>query len=344
MFKVLEISQLLSDFTILKMYEKATSNQDIFYDIFYLHINSVHEDGLTKIALFIIDDDIKVLFPFVERNYGKYKDIITPYEYGGILNLSNNNNYYNDFDLKFNDYCEKSCIITSFERLNPFYNFKSESKIFNRENIVIDLNLNEDELLLSYHKNNRRDIRYAERQEVRIEIEEPSKKNLQDFKDIYIKAMNLKNANSLYFFSDAYFDELLKLNKNLLIVSAFSSDNVLVSAAMFLFKANYSHYHLSANDREFSKLCANNLIIHKAANVLKKYGCKFLHLGGASKEQIGLYNFKSKFSEKRISYYIEKRIFNNYLYNKLITELSNKNNQKLENLGFPAYRFLNNKQ
>lgn len=337
MFKVYELSSIYKDSHIENLYKESTIDKDIFFDLNYLFVNDFHESGTTKIAIKFKNDSIGIIFPFVEREIfeSEYKDIITPYEYGGILVLDEN--CLDNFYIEFQKFCYENKIVTGFFRLNPFIEHNVFNKELSTENIYIDLKNSEETIFLNYHKNNRRDIRYAKRNNVKVVFEDPNEKNIEQFKSLYISTMDSKNASSIYYFNDSYFKKLILLKNNLKVGIAFDAEDNMLSSALFIYKSRYCHYHLSGANREFTKLCGTNLLLHEAIIKFKTLGISFLHLGGASKSQLGLYSFKSKFSKERIKYFVSKSIFNEYLYNSLNNQYK-KDITEVENSFFPIYR------
>jgi lipid II:glycine glycyltransferase (peptidoglycan interpeptide bridge formation enzyme) len=332
-------------------YLSDLDNSDIFFDPDYLFANQSHEAGITYIAVLFKDKNPLILFPFVLRKFtfeGEiYHDVITPYEYGGILRLSNDPEHEAYFKQQWNQYVEEKNILTEFLRLDPFFDFGFLKKwgydvIKTRDNIVIDLKKDEDQLFDSYHKNNRRDIRYARRNGVQIKRFAESKEAMEIFTRIYLATMDKKSAKDFYYFDEEYFEQLAKLNADKLSVFiAYNPEDKPVSAALVLHKLPYAHYHLSGTDREYTRLCATNLLLHEAALYLKNEGYTYFHLGGAAKDQQGLYRFKQKFSSETIPYFIARKISNPYFYRTISKKIIEQKEQKGEPVNssfFPLYR------
>ena len=333
-------------------YSKLFNFTSIYLDIEYLAINDLHEEGETYIALYHEGED-RVIYPFVRREFsykGKiYSDIATPYEYGGEWATKNDLTLFSNFRKLFNEYCRQQSILTEFQRIDPFAQIPNDSYAIEecikvKENVFIDLNKGEDEIFHDYHKNNRRDIRLAMRHNVRIEQYAPSKGSITMFKDVYYSTMDAKNTSRYYYFNEDYFKALESICENKMSVyAAFTENNVLASAALVLKKNKVAHYHLSGTNREHTKLCATNLMLHQIAMDLKQQGYDFFHLGGAASSQEGLYRFKKKFSNDRKDYYVCKRIFKPKVYDDLNQQIIKDKelyNQTIDKGFFPLYRKL----
>ncbi len=350
-FKVIRVEDFELD--LKKAYKSFSEQADIFWDLDYLLKNSLHEDGESWIALLIEEKNIKAAFPFVKRKM-HYKehcffDIVTPYEYGGLLVNPSNEELVEIFDAKFVNYCLSENIVCEFRRINPFLKDQCGfiSDLIRRkanDNIYVDLNKTEEDIFSSYHKNNRRDIRIALKNEVKVICHAPSESSIAIFMNIYRSTMDAKNADQYYYFSEEYFEGLKKMSSDhLKVFVAYSADGSPISSALVLTKGIHSHYHLSGTDRAFSKLCGNNLLLHTVILMMKELGCQFFHLGGAAGSQKGLYQFKKRFSEKTIEYFTAHRIFNNYFYHKINKQIiaeNNLNESLLEDNYFPLYRLL----
>src|SRR5690606_24203316 len=115
---------------------------------------------------------------------------------------------------------------------------------------------------------NRNMIRKAEKHGVTVEISD-KEDDYETFFDIYTETMNHVNASNFYFFTKSYFDNfrnLLKDNHKLLVAKY---EGQIICAMLLMFKGQYAHYHLSGRRTAFSKLAANNLMLHEAIRVSK---------------------------------------------------------------------------
>lgn len=349
----------IEEFEEHKDFEKyidATKKEDIFFDFEYLLANDKHENGKTQIALFLKENELIGSFSFIlkdfEHNNANYFDIITPYEYGGILTYSSNKEVFKQISQVFKKYCTQNKIISSFQRIDPLLYKRIDIYKENlslelvKQNICVDLSENEDTIFSNFHKNNRRDIRYAIRNGVSVIAHKPSKESIDTFYQIYKKTMDGKDANQFYYFNESYFHALTSFPESKLnIFIAYDQSKKPFSAALIFKKGRYSHYHLSGTNRDYAKLCGNNLLLYEVIIKMKHEGRLFFHLGGAASSQEGLYRFKKKFSKKTMPYYVVKSVFNNYLYNQIsqdLIESGKLSSEDLDSSFFPLYRKIKN--
>jgi len=324
--EVLEVNKIKNEaHSICSAYEKLSEHHDIFFDLDYLLVNDRHEQGDTCLALLTDNEEILVSYAFVKRNFVSeslnFYDLITPYEYGGVLCFTGDNSDVIQFEELFNKYCQKNKIITDFQRVNPFVNELYENypcKINiskQNQNIYVNLDQSEEMIFSNFHKNNRRDIRYALKNGVIIEKLKPSEGSIKVFNGIYKTTMDKKGASDFYYFNTDYFKALQTFSPDKMdIFVARNNNGIPISAALILKKGEFSHYHLSGTDRNYTKLCGNNLLLNEVILSMKEEGRKFFHLGGAAESQKGLYRFKQKFSKQTIPYYVVKKIFDENAY------------------------------
>lgn len=354
LLKIINIQELRKDPQLLQDYVNFVETEDIFFDLDYLAVNALHENGKSYIGILLDDNAIKAVYPFIKREFKfadtSFFDLITPYEYGGVI-YKTEKKIFDLFQELFVKYCNDNKIVSEFQRIDPFLKQESEANEhlikyhLARQNVVVDLSLSQDELFQSYHKNNRRDVRKAERSGVSVKSYAAGKESIESFKSIYYQTMEEKQAGQLYFFNEDYFSKLRSLAYDKLAVFiAYTENAEAVSACLILKKGPYAHYHLSGSNRGYTALCSSNLLIHQAILTLKKEGLKYLHLGGASADQVGLYRFKSKFSSQTIPYFVSNRIFNEYLYKQINEKVAIEKNidkSKLKEIkGFPIYRYI----
>ena len=350
--KVYSIVEIVNTDSIRKKIIAYLDEVGIYLDLEYLAINDIHESGETYVAL-LVDGNRWISYPFIKRSFqykGKtYADITTPYEYGGECAYHNDKELLYSFRQRFNQYCIEQNILTEFQRIDPFsiLHFDDDDNaeyLKVKENVVIDLEQSEDNIFSNYHKNNRRDIRLAKRNLVKVKRNAPSKSVVNEFKELYYSTMDAKNTTDYYYFNEDYFKALSAISEDKMdVYTAHTEEGVLASAALVLKKNRIAHYHLSGTNRSYTKLCATNLMLHEMAIHLKKEGYSYFHLGGAASSQEGLYRFKSKFSNDRKDYYVCKRIFDTKVYDELNQQIIKDKelyNQTIDKGFFPLYRKL----
>lgn len=245
-----------------------------------------------------------------------FYDLETPYGYGGIYTNTDNVEFLKNAFSAYQEHCNKEKIIADFSRFHPFNTFAQNHKdyfdmcIHDRDVVVVNLLHSKEERWKNYSSNTRNILRKAEKNFTFSETDEVEK-----FQDMYYKTMLKNNADEFFYFDRNYFQGLLSMD-NVGLYKVTYQENT-ISMAFFLFGKDYVHYHLSANDYNFSKLNANYFILENAFDLSIKLSKKYFFLGGGTTSDScdGLFKFKKKFSNLCKPFYITGKIFNYEKYN-----------------------------
>jgi len=132
------------------------------------------------------------------------------------------------------------------------------------------------------------------------------------------------------YFSQIYFDYLIKeMEGNVIFFYAFF-EGMPVSASIFFYNDKYMHYHLSGTLSEYRKYAATNLIISEAAEWAASYGIQKFHLGGGVGIDDSLLSFKKHFNRNGlINFCIGRNIFDMNAFNELV-KLRKKNDAQFD--------------
>lgn len=238
----------------------------------------------------------------------RWKDIQSPYGYGGLLSSTEDPEFLDEADRKFCNWAIERGVIAEFIRFHPMlknWRFYRGEVVFDRFTVWIDCTI--DNPCSSSETRHRTAVRKAQRSGVRFEWLAGDKMQMF-FPDFYRTSMRLIDADSFYIFNDKYFSALFSL-PFVRGATAFIEEEV-VAAAVFLTE-NIGEYHLSAKTSNGAKLAASNLIIDSAAMGMRSSGIKSLHLGGGASddERDSLYFFKKGFSKKRAEFRFGRRVF-----------------------------------
>ncbi|MFJ9501230.1 GNAT family N-acetyltransferase [Brevibacillus centrosporus] len=237
-----------------------------------------------------------------------YFDIQSPYGYGGPLSTTKDPIFIERAWQSYLNWCESHSILAEFIRFHPILendrNYRGQ--IFpDRSTVWIDLKA--DNLFANYQTRSRRKIRRA--QEKGLYVEWCSfKEFMQHFPLLYEELMKELGADDFYFFPEDYFKAWQGFDAASYALCKHDAD--VVAGTIFYQSGDIMEYHLSAANEAGKELAATPLVIHKAAEMGKKNGCKQLHLGGgtSSDPENPLFFFKSGFSKERGSYKIGKHI------------------------------------
>lgn len=318
------------------------SQRDIYYTAEYNLIYQHNGDG--RAACFVYEDMGElILYPFLInpiRPLGyslekEYYDIQGAYGYNGAITSSSSPTFVAGFHREFDSFCKKNDIIAEFTRFHPLlnnYHLASPQMklIHSRHTVSLDLSLAEDEIWKNQiSSKNRNMIRKAEKEGVTI-VESD---DYETFKMLYDRTMMALHAEDFYFFPQAYYDEYRRSfeRKSMLCMAMYEGKPI--AASMFMFSDGYAHYHLSARDRCYSRLAANNLILWYAIRKAKERGCSWFHFGGGTtgNEDDSLLKFKKEFSKTETDFWIGKRVHNQDIYDEIVRQWKTRYPERYEN-------------
>jgi len=248
-----------------------------------------------------------------------YYDVETVYGYGGFYTNTHDNSFLDKAVKLYKEFCIENRIVAEFIRfnpLNPYIGHLSNYLDFfehNRDVVVVDLNLKEEEIMKNYSSRTRDYIRRllkdnSYKTEI-LESEDSKNKMVEKFYDLYYQTMQKNKAEKFYYFDKYYFKGLNKLSFSKLFVVY--KDDEIISMAYFLEGDKVAYYHLSANDPLKYSLRGNYLALHEAINYYASMKKKYLILGGgrSKRPDDGLFVFKRKFSKKTLPFYIGGKIY-----------------------------------
>lgn len=238
-----------------------------------------------------------------------YYDIQSPYGYGGPVASTENADFLKAAHQAYAQWCLEKNVLVEFLRLHPLlenWKYFSGSIKDDRQTVFIDL-AGEGDLFSQYATRVRTAIRKAIQLGLRV-IWVKSQNALASFVTLYAATMKNVNADSFYFFSEEYFNKMFEWQQLNCALCYFQ--NTVVGASFFLESTDVMEYHLSASNEIGRKMSSTNLILHEAALLAKKHGCKKLYLGGGSDsgDSNPLFFFKKGFSDKtalfKIGYHV----------------------------------------
>lgn len=320
-------------------------NIDIYFSPSYYRLHEELTDGIAKCFIFYQNNDI-ALYPFLQNciNDLGYQinelcyDIQGAYGYNGIISTSYDTQFINKFFESFAGYCKKSNIIAEFTRFHPLLTNHEFSKnhisiVDDRKTVMIDLNEGYSAIWENqYTSKNRNMVRKAIKLGYEIQIlENPEKKDLNTFINIYYYSMKMAHADSYFYFNKSYFNNIFKyLSKNAYLFNVVNKEQHVMCSSIFFKFGNYFHYHLSGRHKNANN-SVNNFLIDRAIFFAKESGATYFHLGGgrSEAENDSLLKFKKSFSKNTNVFYIGKRVHNQEKYEQIVKEWENKNPEKI---------------
>lgn len=345
---------LSSESVTTKLYFKEIGIMVKLPDIYFLpewgeYYETKEQDG--KMQIFEVNHELgQVFYQFVVRRIPieiggeNYYDTITPYGFSGPIIIECNAGKKAElaaiFNEQFQKYCEEQNIVAEYIRFNPWLkNFQDFQDYYSKRNrgttIFIDLTV-DDFYMDEFSPKARTQVRRAQKSNVEIEFDFTGSTTTQGFFRLY-KAMAQKKGFKDY---DLFSEEFLRKSFESLEGKQFfinaKYEGQYVSSSFMLSHGDYLHYHLTANDPEFSHLAANSLIVYEACRWGVENGKKEVHLGSGLVEPI--FKFKKGFTKTEpLELVIGKKIRNQDVYDELVAH-------KIKNGGiedpnfFPLYR------
>lgn len=320
------------------------NQQDVYFTPEYYSLYQNYGDGEACCFVFEHGGEI-ILYPFLKNSINrlgykldkKYFDIQGAYGYNGIVSSCNSKEFLADFQQCFGQYCLENNIVAEFVRFHPLLENKelvSENTkvIFDRKTISVDLTLPENDIWnIEITSKNRNHICKAQKSGLEF-YADYNFQYINEFVALYNSTMNRVHAESFYYFSDEYYEDLVYRLKGHSFLGVILRRREVIAAAIFMYEGIYGHYHLSGSNKEHLNLCPNNLLIYEAAKELRNRGVKLFHLGGGTTSETDdpLFKFKHAFGRTENVFAIGKRIFNQEIYENICDAWAIKFPEKVE--------------
>lgn len=254
-----------------------------------------------------------------------YYDLETAYGYGGYYSTTEDQLFLDKALSAFHQQCMDEQIIAEFIRYHPYNTFSSVNNkcldfiALDRRTVSIDLSISKEQRWSGYSGTTRNILRKAAPQLAFHETED-----IDGFMRLYQSTMENNNASSFYYFTKEYYERLLAINNVKLF--AVTHDNHTITMSFVLFGNNLAHYHLSGNDKSFSKLNGNYFLLDSVCDFININYPEIsqFHLGGgrSNLDSDSLLAFKSKFSNIRNDFYIGGKVFNQDVYQSYIQKFN----------------------
>lgn len=246
-----------------------------------------------------------------------YYDLETAYGYGGYYCTTEDRGFLDKALNAYRQQCMDEQIIAEFVRFHPYNTFPSANNGYldfialDRPTVSIDLTIPKADRWSGYSGTTRNILRKASLNLVFHETED-----IDGFMHLYQSTMEKNKADSCYYFPREYYEKLLAIT-NVKLFKVMHDEHT-INMSFVLFGNNLAHYHLSANDINFSKLNGNYFLLDSVCDYAKQNHPEIsqFHLGGgrSNLDADSLLAFKSKFSNIRNNFYIAGKIFNRAIY------------------------------
>jgi len=292
--------------------------------------------------------------PFFKQISNKFSENyydITTAEYGGPMISckyeKKENIFFQNFMKAFDVHCKKNNIITEFVRLNSMlgnYKFFIENKIEGivktKDIVYVDLTKSMDSIFADFKEENRKSIKKAEQNAVKIIIKNDDK-SIEKFRELYLKTMEKRNARDEYRFSKEYFLTLFKELGDGVKLFIAEYNYIPIVGSLLLLKGDIAYDYLRGSDDRFQSLRANNLMVYELLKWCKIHNYKFFVMGGGYKENDSIFQFKSSFSSTTAPFYNYIKIHNKETYEEFFNafkKYAEANKLHADEHYFPIYR------
>ncbi len=326
---------------------KKQNNYDVFYLASYAKAFQQQGEG-EPILICCVDGEqsaVAVMFKrdIAECEYfkgvlskGKYFDLISPYGYGGFLGEHGVTERMLD---EYAGFCRENHFVCEFVRfeLGGDYRKKYKGEVETRtHNVVRSLEMPIDEMLMDFEHKVRKNIKHANRENLRILIEE-NDDHLEDFLRIYYGTMERNDANDSFYFKRDFFETMNELTGHYIYVYVIYQEKI-ISAELIIFGTENAYSYLGGTDKEYFNVRPNDFLKFEAIKWLKERGLKNFVLGGGYGMDDGIFRYKKSLAPNGIvDFYIGRNIFDKGLYDELTKE-RRASGEDLEEGFFPVYR------
>ncbi len=186
-------------------------------------------------------------------------------------------------------------------------------------NIVRPLDRDGDALLMDYRHKVRKNIKRAQRPGLVVEFDEAGE-SLERFLAVYRHTMDRQGASRYYYFSRAFFRDLVnKLQGHFVFVNV-SLDGQVLSSELVLCSARRLYSFLGGTLSEAFRHRPNDLLKHEAIRWGRGRGFREYVLGGGYSENDGIFKYKKSFapSAPERPFFVGTRVRDRAMYSRLI--------------------------
>lgn len=334
---ILEQAYFITDsFTwaeVLRRFEYS----DIYQTYEYVGLESDRINGIANLV-FITMPTGCLGIPLILRKIpheDHYIDAVSVYGYNGVLTSSHLSSA--DFFAGINKIkaalAERHCV-SFFNRESNFTAKRLPEAEETGKVLGVDLEQTAESYEKSLAEGHRQEIRALRSLNYKV-IQSSDPKTVKDFHDVYKSTMLRRGASINYFFSNHYFDTLLKVESCQPHLKAVYHEGKMIAGAIFITQGDHMYYMFSGSILNVSPYPAMKLILDEVIRENLQKGKRLLHLGGGlGGKQDSLYQFKYGFGKTVLPFYTTKWILLPEVYRQLSAGITKKDDF------FPKYRMI----
>lgn len=339
-YKVLSLKETDQWKSFLK--QMPDDQQDIYYTPDYYSLYQNMGDGNAQCFVFEKNGEI-ALYPFLINSVNdlgycldrNYFDIQGAYGYNGIITSTYNEDFKYAFYKTFSEYVNDSAIIAEFTRFHPLLKNKAFSQancdiVFDRHTVYLDIKKPVDEIFRSFQRTTRKQINRGKNKfniEVRIYN---SKCDIDEFYSVYRETMDRIGSVDYLYFSREYFKELVAKVPSI-ITSAYIEDQ-LIASIIWIKGKHIFHGHLGGAKTKYLHYSLYSILYYEGLLQAKREGMQMIHFGGGATNDPNdnLLKYKLHFSKTKADFFIGKKVHNDQIYNKVVSEWNSRFPEKTE--------------
>lgn len=288
--------------------------QDVFYTPSFARLcqHTLNKADEVLCAAMTSDAGV-VLYPFVKRDLGKltsfssfagFYDITSLYGRGGIVASRAAAKEITSFHAAMAGYCRQNAIVCGFDRFHPVIGNDSyappDAKVMEVGGfVVVDMRPEMGAIEDAFKPSVRKNLRKAERNGIACFVES-SCDHIEAFLDIYYHTMSRNSATGFYYFSEEYFVALNREMPGQFHFFYAVAGGDIVSCELVLHHGKYCHSFLGGTKLEALPLCANPMLKREIIRFLKGRGCEYFLLGGGTRPDDGIFNFKKAYAPEGV--------------------------------------------
>ena len=261
-------------------------------------------------------------------------DFESAYGYGGPLSTSEDPDFLHKAHQAYTDWMVEQQVVAEFSRYHPLLSserWESTNVAVEADGRTLSIDLSTPPTFTGTVLN-----KYKRSIKEGVVIEEvDAVEGMSTFREMYVKNMEILDADSFYYFDDQHFDNLAKLTSEHGFLLVAMREKHWLAASIFLQGKESLHYHLSATDFGARVPGTINAIIHEAGTRGFNRGLKALHLGGGRTraEDDSLFAFKKGMSTDEHTYCIGKRVVQASAYETLCSRWRSHHPELVEKFG-----------
>lgn len=275
----------------------------------------------------------------------QYYDATTPYGYGGpVVTVGEpSETLITGYYAAWADYCRDNRIAAEFVRFHLYDNadlrlYYPGDVIHVSDNVVRGLAPTMDEIWMEFEHKVRKNVKRAQLSGL-IVTTDATGEHLSAFLDIYYKTMNRNKAKNYYYFEPSFFEDISRnLNGHYIYFHVWHNGQI-ISTELVLSSQDYAYSFLGGTLENSYPMRPNDLLKYEIIRWCKGTGRKVFVLGGGYNPLDGVYRYKKAFAPGNdVPFYIGRKVFQNEIYDKLITMRAQKPEFDAASQFFPLYR------